>query len=218
MKSFTHTLSVLSFSALLTAAIATGLPGAGVIAQPMPPQPAPAAPKPLPTPRVLAFDRFMAQSSPVCQTQASQRCVDAGWRFADRDGDGRLSLQEVQAIRADMGDWLAWKEGITPRERANVAMGLWVVDSAGLPNLFASYDANGDGRLTRAELLADVKLDSRPLGKVLTDDKAVNRQRFSQRLGPLSKLAEAMMQPRPAPGTTPAPRPPVQSQPLAPTR
>lgn len=158
----------------------------------------------------------MSQSSPICQNQPSKRCVDAGWKFADRDGDGKLTLQEVQAVRAQMGDWLAWKEGIQPREKANVAMGLWVVDSAGLPNLFASYDANGDGRLTQSELLADIKLDERPLGKVLTDDKSVDRQRFSQRLGPLSKLAESLMQPRPAPGTTPAPRAPVQSQPLQP--
>jgi hypothetical protein len=177
-------------------------------------QPAPA--KPAPTPQVLAFDTFMKQSSPICQKQASQRCVDAGWRYADRNGDKTLDLAELQTVRAEMGDWLAWKEGITPREKANVAMGLWVVDSAGLPNLLASYDANGDGKLTQAELLADVKLDQRPLGQVLTDEKSVNRQRFSQRLGPLSKLAEALMQPRPAPGNTPAPRAPVQSQPVPP--
>lgn len=154
----------------------------------------------------------------MCQTQSSKRCVDAGWKFADRDGDGTLTLQEVQAVRSQMGDWLAWKEGLPPREKANVAMGLWVVDSAGLPNLFAGYDTNGDGRLTQAELLADVKLDERPLGKVLTDEKSVDRQRFSQRLGPLSKLAESLMQPRPAAGTTPAPRAPVQSQPIPPAR
>jgi hypothetical protein len=177
-------------------------------------QPAPV--KPAPTPQVLAFDKFMKQSSPICQKQASHRCVDAGWRYADRNGDKTLDLAELQTVRAEMGDWLAWKEGITQREKANVAMGLWVVDSAGLPNLFASYDANGDGKLTQAELLADVKLDQRPLGQVLTDEKAVNRQRFSQRLGPLSKLAEALMQPRPAPGNTPAPRAPVQSQPVPP--
>src|SRR3546814_10279771 len=70
-------------------------------------------------------------------------------------------------------------------------MGIWVVDSAGLPGLLTSYDANGDDRLTKAELLADVKLDDRPLGKVLTDERAVDRKRFSQRLGPLSKLARS---------------------------
>ncbi len=217
MKSLLRGLSVASVSTILTASILSGLPLAPAAAQSAPPLAQP-APKPAPSPQVVAFDRFMAQSSPVCQTQSSKRCVDAGWRLADRDGDGALTLQEAQAVRAQVGDWLAWKEGITPRDKANLAMGLWVVDSAGLPNLFASYDANGDGRLTRAELLADVRLDERPLGKVLTDEKSVDRQRFSQRLGPLSKLAESLMQPRPAPGITPAPRAPVQSQPIQPAR
>ena len=201
-------------SAILLAATLLPLPFAAVVAQTPPAQPAPA--RPPATPQILAFDKFMTQSSPVCQKEASQRCVDVGWRYADRNGDKTLSLAEVQAVRAEMGDWLAWKEGINPREKANVAMGLWVVDSAGLPALFASYDANGDGKLTQAELLADVKLDQRPFGQVLTDEKAVNRQRFSQRLGPLSKLAESLMQARPAPGNSAAPRPPVQSQPVAP--
>lgn len=217
MKSFLQGLSVVSISGFLTASILSGLPSAPASAQTSSPQ-AQSVPKPAPSPQVLAFDRFMTQSSPMCQTQSSKRCVDAGWKFADRDGDGTLTLQEVQAVRSQMGDWLAWKEGLPPREKANVAMGLWVVDSAGLPNLFAGYDTNGDGRLTQAELLADVKLDERPLGKVLTDEKSVDRQRFSQRLGPLSKLAESLMQPRPAAGTTPAPRAPVQSQPIPPAR
>jgi hypothetical protein len=190
-----------------------GLLAAALSAQAQPaPQSSPAPVKP-PSPAVQAFDRFMSQSNPVCQKQSSHRCVDMGWRFADRDGDGLLTLQEVQAVRADMGDWLMWKGvSVPPRERANVAMGLMVVDSAGLPTVFTSYDANGDGRLTKAELFADVRLDNRPLGKVLTDEQSVDRQRFAQRLGPMSKLAEALMQPRP--GTTPAPRAPVQSQPV----
>lgn len=217
MKSFLHGLSVVSISGLLTASILSGLPIAPASAQTAPP-PAQSVPKPPPSPQVVAFDRFMTQSSPVCQTQPSKRCIDAGWKFADRDGDGTLTLPEVQAVRGQIGEWLAWKDGIQPREKANLAMGIWVVDSAGLPNLFASYDTNADGRLTQAELLADVRLDERPLGKVLTDEKSVDRQRLSQRLGPLSKLAESLMQPRPAPGATPAPRAPVQSQPIQPAR
>lgn len=205
-------------SAIATVATLSLPPLAAAVAQTMPPQAQPAPTRPAATPQVLAFDKFMTQSSPICQKQASQRCVNAGWHYADSNGDKTLSLAEVQAVRAVMNDWLVWKNGITPREKANLAMGLWVVDSAGLPALFAGYDANGDGRLTQAELLADVRLDQRPLAEVLTDDRAVNRQRFSQRLGPLSKLAEAMMQPRPAPGNTPAPRAPVQSQPVPPPR
>lgn len=189
------------------------------VAQPAPP-PAQQTPKPVQrpptTPQLLAFDRFMTQNGPVCQHQSSRRCVDNAWAFADRDRNSHLTLPELQTVRTELGDWLAWKDGITPRDKANVAMGLWVVDSAGLPNLFASYDANGDGRLTKAELLADITLDDRPIGQVLTDERAVNRQRFSQRLGPLSKLAEALMQPRPSPGARPAPRAPVQSEPLPP--
>jgi hypothetical protein len=217
VKSFLHELSVVSLSGIFTAFVLSGVPLAPAAAQSAPSQAQP-VPKPAPSPQVVAFDRFMKQSSPVCQTQSSKRCIDAGWKLADRDSDGTLTLQELQSVRAQVGDWLAWKEGIQPRDKANLAMGLWVVDSAGLPNLFASYDTNGDGRLTQAELLADVKLDERPLGKVLTDEKSVDRQRFSQRLGPLSKLAESLMQPRPAPGATPAPRAPVQSQPLQPAR
>jgi hypothetical protein len=198
----------------VTAAIALAS-GPAVSAQPAPQASQPKAP---PTPAVQAFDTFITQSNPVCQKQSSHRCVDMGWRFADRDGDGTLTLQEITAVRSDMGEWLLWKGVAIPaRERANVAMGLMVVDSAGLPMLFQSYDANGDGRLTKAELLADVKLDERPLGQVLTDERSVNRKQFSQRLGPMSKLAEALLQ-RPAPGTTPAPRAPVQSQPVPPAR
>ncbi len=213
-----HRVKVTIQGTLFAAMAIIGLSVGGLPAQAQPaPQAAPAPVKPPPTPAVQAFDSFMTHSNPVCQKQSSHRCVDMGWRFADRDGDGTLTLQEVQAVRAEMGEWLLWKGVAIPvRERANVAMGLMVADSAGLPAVFASYDANGDGRLTKAELFADVRLDERPLGKVLTDEKSVDRQRFSQRLGPMSKLAEALMQPRQ--GTTPAPRAPVQSQPVPPAR
>lgn len=191
------------------------------LAQPAPAPARPAAPvpaRPAATPQILAFDKFMTVSAPICQNQPAQKCVDFTWRFADRNNDKTVSLAELQTIRAEMGNWLSWKDTITPRERANAAMGLMIVDSAGLPVLFSGFDSNGDGQLTQAELLADVRMDERPLGQILTDEKAVDRQRFSQRLGPLSMLAQTMMQPRPAPGNSAAPRAPVQSQPVPPQR
>ena len=208
-----------STSAIALATLLALAPLGIALAQPAPARPSPAAPaRPTATPQILAFDKFMTLSSPICQTQPAQKCIDFGWRFADRDGDKTLSLVELQTVRAEMGNWLSWKENIAPRERANAAMGLMIIDSAGLPVLFSGFDGNSDGRLTQGELLADVRLDERPLGQVLTDEKAVGRQRFSQRLGPLSLLAQTMLQPRPAPGNSAAPRAPVQSQPVPPPR
>ena len=205
-------------SAIATAMILTQAPYGTALAQTAQPQARPAPARPAATPQVLAFDKFMTLSSPICQFQPAQKCVDLGWQYADSNGDKTLSQAELQAVRAALGEWLAWKEGLTPREKTNLTMGMLVFDSAGLPALFAGFDANGDGRLSQAELLADVRLDQRPLGEVLTDEKAVDRQRFSQRLGPLSKLAEAMLQSRPAAGNSAAPRAPVQSQPVPPPR
>lgn len=211
--------------ALFAAALLGGAPVTAIHATthvaPPAPRPAPPAPRPpaQATPQILALDRFIRESGPLCERQPAARCVDAGWAHADRDKDGALTLDEVQRVRDELGRWLAWKtDGLSPRERASLGMGLWIADSAGIPAVFASYDADGDGRLTRAELLADVRLDRRPLGRVLSDPQAVDRQAFAKRLGPLAKMAEILMQPRPAPGAPQAaPRPPrPEAQPLPP--
>lgn len=193
-------------------------PGSLQLAQAAPPARAMPAPKPPaePTPGAQALEKFVRASAAPCQTEASARCVDLGWAYADRDKNGTLSLAEVETIRDQIIAWNAWKgDTLTPRERANFNMGLWASNSVGINNLFASYDANGDGKLTKAELLADVTLDSRPLGVVLADEKSVNRQRFASRLGPLQKMAEVLMTPRPAGSPLPAPMAPrPQVQPL----
>lgn len=188
--------------------LAQAAPPARVAPQPKPPVE--------PTPGALALEKFVRASAAPCQTEASGRCVDLGWAYADRDKNGTLSLAEVETIRDQIVAWNAWKgDTLTPRERANFNMGLWASNSVGINNLFASYDVNGDGKLTKAELLADVTLDQRPLGVVLADEKSVNRQRFASRLGPLQKMAEVLMTPRPAGSPLPAPSAPrPQVQPL----
>jgi hypothetical protein len=176
------------------------------------------APKPAaePTPGAQALEKFVRASAPTCQTEPSARCVDLGWAYADRDKNGSLSLAEVETIRDEIIAWNAWKgDTLTPRERANFNMGVWAANSVGINNLFASYDANADGKLTKPELLADVTLDQRPLGQVLADEKSVNRKRFASRLGPLQKMAEVLMTPRPPGSPLPAPAPArPQVQPL----
>ena len=45
------------------------------------------------------------------------------------------------------------------------------------------FDEDGNGVVTKSELLADVTLDARPLGKILADPKAVDRAAMARRLG-----------------------------------
>jgi hypothetical protein len=136
---------------------------------------------------IAAFDRFLAKTGPVCEGQASSKCVDSAWAFADRNGDRRLSLGELQGVRDDLGAWLKAKEKAIPQaQRRMVQLGLLLVDGVGLPYLIQSYDADGDGTISRAELLTDVRLDARPLGQVLLDAQAVDWVALRQRLGPIA--------------------------------
>ena len=58
-----------------------------------------------------------------------------------------------------------------------------VVDAVGLDYLFAVYDTDGDGLISRSELLADVRLDERPIGTVLLDPQALDHAAIGRRLG-----------------------------------
>lgn len=147
------------------------------------------------TPReVLSFEHFIRRNGPLCQSSPSFICVARGWRFADRDGDGALALEELSQVRADLLRWTEWRgESLSGGERMGIATGVWIVDSVGLPKLFASFDDDGNARLSREELLADVTLDERPLGQVLLDPEAVDRQAIAGRLGKLSKVLDALL-------------------------
>ena len=146
-----------------------------------------AAQDPGPSAAARAFAAFLGQSAPVCVREAARRCVDAGWRFADRDRNGRLTVGELEAVRVELREWLAWRDnGIRPQEKRGVLLGLMVVEAIGLPHLFESYDTDGDGAVSRRELLADVRLDERPLGEVLSDTGSVDWTSVRQRLGALA--------------------------------
>ena len=147
-----------------------------------------------PTPAAQSFEQFLIASSPVCLNEPSAHCVDIGWRFADTDHDGTLSFAEIQVVRGALRDWLAWKwPELSAKDRTNITLGLMVVDIIGLDKLFTGLNTAGNGKLSRAELLADVTLDNRPLGPVLQDPDAVDRKALAQRLGRVAPIVQSML-------------------------
>lgn len=150
------------------------------------------------TPRaVIAFEHFIRRSGPLCQSSPSTDCFARGWRFADRNGDGSLGLEELTAIRGELLQWTEWRgESLRGGERLGIATGVWIVDSVGLAKLFTGFDSDRSGGLSREELLADVQLDERPLGQVLLDPAAVDRRAIAGRLGKLSKVLDALLKPK----------------------
>jgi hypothetical protein len=89
----------------------------------------------------------------------------------------------VAVLQQQLKIWYAWRQPqLSPRERASIGFGLLVADGIGAERLHGLFDANGDGLVTKTELLEDVTLDNRPIGKVLLDPNAVNRARLARRL------------------------------------
>ncbi len=175
--------------ALAAAVLATAL-----VAAPLAAQQAPAAATQSAAAR--AFAAFLGQASPLCLREAARRCVEAGWRFADRDRDARVTAAELETVRLELRDWLTWPgNGIRPQEERGVRLGLMVVEALGLARLVESYDADGDGALSQAELLTDLRLDARPLGEVLTDSASVDWDSLRVRLGALAPALESLKPP-----------------------
>jgi len=139
---------------------------------------------PGPQRQVLVFDRFVGSSAAVCQYQPAAECVEAGWLFADQDGDGGLTVAELQDVRDGLRAWAVWRaDDLTAAERSAFALGFLVVDGLGVERLHGLYDVDRDGLVDREELLADLRLDERPLGETLLDGEALDRAAFAARLG-----------------------------------
>jgi hypothetical protein len=143
--------------------------------------------------RVAAFDQFMNASRPVCERRPAAECVALAWRFADADGDHELSAAELTNLRATVESWLlGHPDELSGPERSSLTLGLLLVDSIGVERLLELYDSNHDGLISRSELLADVRLDRRPLGAVLLDPAAVDRAAIARRLGLPAALIEQL--------------------------
>ena len=127
---------------------------------------------------------FLAEAGPLCALRPAADCIDSGWRFADRNGDDRLGLNEVNDVRDAVQRWfLSAREELPRQTNAGVAVGLLALQLVGVSSFHGSYDTDGDGQVTRSEALADVTLDRRPLPLLLQDRTAVDWPRFLERLG-----------------------------------
>jgi len=147
-----------------------------------------------PSPAVADFERFIIGAVPVCQSQPAELCVDDGWAFTDTNADGGISTAEARTMRTTMGDWFFWRqESLSKQERSALALGLFILDAVGVENILAGFDSDSDGQLTRAELLADVKLDQRPLGEILADPDAVDRDAVARRLGAAAPFLDGLL-------------------------
>jgi hypothetical protein len=160
---------------IIVAILALGAPAA-LAQQAPPPQQEPADSR--------AVQAFVDRASGPCRTKPAQACVDLGMQFAAANPKDGITLADLQTLRTRIGSWYQWHQGELPAHaRGSFALGLMMADGMGLDRLHAAFDTDRDGKVTQKELLANVKFDRRPLGDVLADPKAVDREGLAQKLG-----------------------------------
>ncbi len=142
----------------------------------------PAAQTPAPQ-GAAEIESFLGQAGPVCRSRPAAQCVDRF--FAAAAGDRRgLTAADVTALRQRFGAWYQWRsDGLAAQERTAIGLGLLFADGLGPDRLHGAFDEDRDGFISKAELLAEVKMDQRPLGQVLADPAAVDRAGLARRLG-----------------------------------
>ena len=141
-------------------------------------------------PSVDEVQTYVENGSPACRQEASSACIGLWWGFIDRNGDGFADASELGAFRQGLDGWLdQGAEILTLKGKASLTSGLWLFDRIGPEKLVTWYDGDGDGRLSREELLADINLDSRPLAEVLADPEGVDKAAVRDRFGVLTSTA-----------------------------
>jgi len=141
----------------------------------------------------LLVQQFIDGAREPCDTKPAQDCVDIGFWFGAAEPERGLTLQDVRLLRQRLGTWYEfYQPGLPPQTRGAFGLGLLLADGMTMERLHAAFDADSDGWVTQAELLADVTLDQRPLGEVLGDPAAVDRAGLATRLGLPPAMVESL--------------------------
>jgi len=143
------------------------------------------------------FDAFVAGLRSVCARPPASACATAITAYLDANRDGGVELAEIEAARAGArraaGDEAST---LNSAERSLIAVALAVFAYADLPKAFANFDADGDGRLSKAEMFADFRLDKRSFRDVVADPDGVDWTRFAARFGKVGALITDLVPPR----------------------
>ena len=143
---------------------------------------------------IARFDSFARENAVFCAQGSSRQCYERIFVFADRDGDKELSLAEIEAVQLAVLDWTRQnRDKLSRDDRRGILAALAVIEIAGLQNLFVSYDADSNGKLSRKELAADIRLDDRPVPVLVNDPAAIDWVAFRGRLGAAGPLLDSML-------------------------
>lgn len=146
-------------------------------------------------PDAAALDKFLQTGVPFCMKALAVQCIDRGFAFADRDGDGKLSVTEVATIETQVDGWMkANAERVPQPDRQRLVLGLLLVRTVGPEQLVKSYDRDHDGQLSREEVTADIRLDKRTLPEILSDPASIDWSALSARAGNAAPLLKQLFQ------------------------
>lgn len=151
---------------------------------------------PPPTTAQDAFAGFIVGLRNVCAEQPARLCTRRVSAFLDSDNNGRVSLPEFEAVRAEAKSSVKIRDsGLSNIERSLISVSLLAFQQTKLATVFASFDSNSDGGLSEDELFADFRLDQRPLAKIVADPNSVDWNTFAARFGKVGFLILDLLPP-----------------------
>jgi hypothetical protein len=142
------------------------------------------------------FESFIVGLRSTCARAPATSCTTAVSRFLDSDRNGKVEPDELEAASRMATASIGKSDGpLNATERSSVAVALMILKSAGMPQVLAGFDSNGDGGIDKAEMFQDFRIDRRPFGTIVRDRKSVDWSAFARRFGKVGGLINGLVPP-----------------------